>query len=73
MTYASLQNRDDAYVQPTTVVQAARPARIGNAPGFGAILTNQPDKAAGRSPSELHRAHRQDAANATEFSFFDGR
>src|SRR4029453_9755194 len=46
MTFASLQNRDGQYVQPddTTFQAAAAGADWKAAPGFGAILTNQPGK-----------------------------
>jgi phosphate transport system substrate-binding protein len=77
MTYASLQNRDGAYVQPddTSFQAAAAGADWKNAPGFGAILTNQPGKASwpitGASFILMHT--KQDKPqNATEvLKFFD--
>jgi len=47
MTFASVQNRDGQFVQPddTTFQAAAAGADWKGAPGFGAILTNQPGKA----------------------------
>jgi phosphate transport system substrate-binding protein len=47
MTYAAVQNKDGQFVQPddTAFQAAAAGADWKNAPGFGAILTNQPGKA----------------------------
>ena len=46
MTFASVQNRDGQFVQPddTSFQAAAASADWKSAPGFGAILTNQPGK-----------------------------
>ena len=77
MTFASLQNRDGQFVQPddTSFQAAAAGADWKSAPGFGAILTNQPGKSSwpvtGASFILMH-VKQEKPQNAVEvMKFFD--
>ena len=77
MTFASLQNRDGQYVQPedTTFQAAAAGADWKAAPGFGAILTNQPGKSSwpitGASFILMHVKQEKPQSAMEVMKFFD--
>ena len=77
MTYAAVQNRDGAFVQPDDAAfqAAAAGADWKNAPGFGAILTDQPGKASwpitGASFILMHTKQEKPQSGAEVLKFFD--
>jgi phosphate transport system substrate-binding protein len=77
MTYAAVQNRDGAFVQPDDAAfqAAAAGADWKNTPGFGAILTDQPGKASwpvsGASFILMHAKQEKPQSGAEVLKFFD--
>src|SRR5512144_571836 len=77
MTYAAVQNRDGAFVQPDDAAfqAAAAGADWKNAPGFGAILTDQPGKASwpitGASFILMHTKQEKPQSGVEVLKFFD--
>jgi len=77
MSYASVQNKDGQFVQPddSAFQSAAAGADWKNAPGFGAILTDQPGKASwpitGASFILIHTKPDKPQNAAEVLKFFD--
>jgi len=77
MTHAAVQNRDGQFVQPDDAAfqAAAAGADWKNAPGFGAILTDQPGKASwpitGASFILMHTKQEKPQTGAEVLKFFD--
>ena len=77
MAHGSIQNRDGQFVQPddTAFQAAAADADWKNAPGFGAILTNQPGKSSwpitGASFILMHVKQDKPQSGVEVLKFFD--